>query len=343
MPIKKKKRKGKKRKFSRISTVNSSFTNNNIKFAEEISQENRLLPLNDIMEQLKQTYCLFDMVCDNPKSNDVEIVHMPEFFEDKPELETTRTHMHPFYEIVLFKKGEGKHTVDFTEYPVSDNTVFFIAPGQIHSFDEHHNAEGFVMKICSSILTDDTYRDTVLMKYNLFNAHDGVPYKKISDNCEHSLERMLALIEKEINLPDSIGHKEYLQSLVKMFIIQIERCQVENNNEVFITTKTSHRMFLAFRREIEHNFHKLHTVKEYASLMNISTRTLTNYVAECSNFSPLEMITNRIILEAKRLLRYSDLMVKEIAFRLGFEDPSYFVKFFKRLVKCSPADYRMPE
>ena len=75
-------------------------------------------------------------------------------------------------------------------------------------------------------------------------------------------------------------------------------------------------------------------------MLNITSKTLTQYVGECSTQSPLSLINNRIILEAKRLLRYSNFSVKEIAFRLGFEDPSYFVKFFKRLVHRSPADYR---
>ncbi|MCF0179696.1 MAG: helix-turn-helix domain-containing protein [Bacteroidales bacterium] len=295
------------------------------------------------MEQLKQTFCLYDMVCDNPKGNGLEITRLPDFFSLKPELETRRIHVHPFYEIIWFKKGEGLHTVDFTQYPVTDNTVFFIAPGQVHSFDSHRNVEGYVMKICSNILNEDSYRDGVLLKYNLFNAHDGMPFKQINEQYAHSIEGIFDSIEKEVEDIDAIGHKEYLQALVKMLLIQIERCQVEQNNPVFSTTRTAHRMFLAFRREIEHNYHKLHTVKEYASLLHISTRTLTNYVAECSSFSPLEMINNRIILEAKRMLRYSDMMIKEIAFRLGFEDPSYFVKFFKRLVKCSPAEYRTPE
>ena len=81
-------------------------------------------------------------------------------------------------------------------------------------------------------------------------------------------------------------------------------------------------------------------MSDYAALLNVSPKTLTLYVNECSKYTPLELINDRIILEAKRLLRYSVLSVKEIAFRLGFDDPSYFGKFFKRLVKQSPADYR---
>lgn len=90
------------------------------------------------MDQLKQTFCRYDMVCDNPKGNGVEIIKMPDFFDIKPELETSLTHVHPFYEIVWFQKGKGTHTVDFTEYPVLDHTLFFIAPGQVHSFDNNH-------------------------------------------------------------------------------------------------------------------------------------------------------------------------------------------------------------
>ena len=95
-----------------------------------------------------------------------------------------------------------------------------------------------------------------------------------------------------------------------------------------------------FRKLVEENYAREHTVKDYARRMNVTTKTLTLYVKECSSSTPLELINSRIILEAKRLLRYSVLSVKEIAFRLGFDDPSYFVKFFKRNVKQSPADFR---
>lgn len=84
----------------------------------------------------------------------------------------------------------------------------------------------------------------------------------------------------------------------------------------------------------------MHTVKEYANLLNVSAKTLTNCVYESSHSTPLSLINERIVLEAKRQLLHSSLKVKEIAFRLGFEDPSYFVKFFKRHVGCLPAEFR---
>lgn len=295
------------------------------------------------MEQLKQTFCLYDMVCDNPKGNGVEIVHMPGFFQEKPEIETARSHVHPFYEIVWFKKGRGIHTVDFNEYPVQDNMFFFIAPGQVHTFDDCHDSEGLVMKVCTHLMGGTELGDGVLLKYNVFNNYDGVPYRRITPECALRVQTIVDALEQESQNRDALGHKDYLQSLVRMLLIEIERCQVSHNETAFTTGRVAHRTFLAFRREIEHGYRRMHTVKEYADVLGVSTKSLTNYVAECSEYTPLEMINNRIILEAKRMLRYSDMMVKEIAFSLGFEDPSYFVKFFKRLVKVSPAEYRTPE
>lgn len=295
------------------------------------------------MDQLKQTFCRYDMVCDNPKGNCIEVVSMPDFFASMPELETSQTHVHPFYEIIWFQKGEGTHTVDFTDYPVSDNTIFFIAPGQAHSFHQNHASEGLVIKICSHLLDDLATDDGVLLKYNVFNTYDSLPFKQITSTCAESVMGILTLLNKEIDKNEAIGHKSYIRSLITMMLLEIERCQLEENPPYFSTSRTAHRVFLAFRREIERNYRQMHTVKEYAELLNVGIKSLTNYVTECSSFSPLEIINNRIILEAQRMLRYSDLMVKEIAAELGFEDASYFNKFFKRHVKCSAAEYRTPE
>lgn len=316
---------------------------NGYKFASILLLFTMKTPNFAVMEQLKQTFCLYDMVCDNPKGNGVEIVHMPSFFTSKPDIETSRAHVHPFYEIVWFRKGKGVHSVDFMDYPVSDNTIFFISPGQVHSFDGNQDSEGIVMKVCTHLLNDGVTGDRRLLKYNVFNAFDSVPYKKISNECAKVLSHIINFIEEEERNSAEIGHTDYLQSLVTMMLIQIQRDQLEQSVTVFSPNRTAHRIFLAFRREIENNFRTMHTVKEYADKLNVSTKTLSNYVAECSEYSPLELINNRVILEAKRMLRYSDKMVKQIASELGFDDPSYFNKFFKRLVKCSAAEYRTPE
>ena len=276
------------------------------------------------MNELKEIFCRYDMVCDNPSGVGMELYRMPEFFQQLKGMETDTMHLHGFYEIIWFQKGSGTHYVDFNQYAIAPGTIFFISPGQIHSFDTKHDQEGYVLKICAELFDDFVSLSCVT----------------VQDKDSAALEMLIGAMQEELKKEDSLGHREALHSLVKLFVIMVRRSYAEINPSAPNPHKVSYKAFLNFRKLIEENYCRLHTVKDYASLLNVSSKTLTLYVNECSKYSPLELINNRIILEAKRLLRYSVLSVKEIAFRLGFEDPSYFAKFFKRLVKQSPADYR---
>ena len=276
------------------------------------------------MNELKEIFCRYDMVCDNPSGVGMELYRMPEFFQQLKGMETDTMHLHGFYEIIWFQKGSGTHYVDFNQYAIAPGTIIFISPGQIHSFDTKHDQEGYVLKICAELFDDFVSLSCVT----------------VQDKDSAALEMLVAAIQEELKKEDSLGHREALHALVKLFVIMVRRSYAEINPSAPNPHKVSYKAFLNFRKLIEENYCRLHTVKDYASLLNVSSKTLTLYVNECSKYSPLELINNRIILEAKRLLRYSVLSVKEIAFRLGFEDPSYFAKFFKRLVKQSPADYR---
>ena len=276
------------------------------------------------MNELKEIFCRYDMVCDNPSGVGMELYRMPEFFQQLKGMETDTMHLHGFYEIIWFQKGSGTHYVDFNQYAIAQGTIFFIFPGQIHSFDTQHDQEGYVLKVCAE----------------LFDDFVGLSCVTVQDKDSAALEMLVAAMQEELKKEDSLGHREALHALVKLFLIMVRRSYAEINPSAPNPHKVSYKAFLNFRKLIEENYCRLHTVKDYASLLNVSSKTLTLYVNECSKYSPLELINNRIILEAKRLLRYSVLSVKEIAFRLGFEDPSYFAKFFKLLVKQSPADYR---
>lgn len=276
------------------------------------------------MNELKEIVCRYDMVCDNPSGVGMELYRMPEFFQQLKGMETDTMHLHGFYEIIWFQKGSGTHYVDFNQYAIAPGTIIFISPGQIHSFDTKHDQEGYVLKICAELFDDFVSLSCVT----------------VQDKDSAALEMLIGAMQEELKKEDSLGHREALHALVKLFVIMVRRSYAGMNPSAPNPHKVSYKAFLNFRKLIEENYCRLHTVKDYASLLNVSSKTLTLYVNECSKYSPLELINNRIILEAKRLLRYSVLSVKEIAFRLGFEDPSYFAKFFKRLVKQSPADYR---
>lgn len=292
------------------------------------------------MENLRKIYCRYDMVCEAPTGGGVEIVPMPHFFTTKPIIETQQSHVHNFYELVWFTEGEGVHTVDFSEYPVAPGTLFFIAPGQVHNFDEHYEGQsGYVIKICADLMGETCGDDLDILRYRLFDT-DTVPYHRIDASATARLESIVAQLREENRLVGAVGHKDYLRALVRMLIISIERACEGCSAEPAQRSSAAQTTFIAFRRLIDQHHRRLHSVKEYASMLGVSPKTLTNHVAECSPHSPLEIINARLVLEAKRMLRYGTMMVKEIAFELGFEDPSYFVKFFKRHTGQLPADFR---
>jgi len=149
---------------------------------------------------------------------------------------------------------------------------------------------------------------------------------------------LVAGLKQEISEPNNFAHKDFLKNLLKLFLISIQRLGKRNNSKNLALNNQI--TLLKFKRALEINFKTLHTVKEYAGILNISSKTLTNHTTETCFKTPLEIINDRIILEAKRLLSHSILNINEIGFQLGYEDPSYFVKFFKRQTKMSPSHFR---
>lgn len=281
----------------------------------------------------------YDLETGTPDEIQFEIMEMPHFFCENGEA-PKQAHIHGFYQIIWFQQGIGTHYVDFKEYPITDNTLFFISPGQIHYFDESNNFKGIIIHFNESFLSDEGSSENVFLKYNVFNAFDTVPYYEVKSDDTPRLEYIVKEMQLEIDNIKAFAHKDYLKYLVKMFLIYIQRIGKRGIGIPLCINNSSNRTFVRFRQILEHHYRQLHTVKEYAHRLNVSTKTSTNCVYESSHSTPLKIINERIILEAKRQLLHSDLKIKEIAFYLGFEDPSYFVKFFKRQTGYLPAEFR---
>jgi AraC-like DNA-binding protein/mannose-6-phosphate isomerase-like protein (cupin superfamily) len=267
------------------------------------------------------------------------LMEMPNFFHkngDNPK----QAHIHSFYQIIWFMKGEGVHYVDFKEYPITDNTVFFISPGQIHNFEKRDDFRGIIIHFNESFLSDEGSSENVFLKYNVFNAFDTVPYYHLMPDEVHRLGFFIEEMKTEMGNTQAFAHKDCLKYLVKLFLITVQRTGQRGTGIPLCINNSANRTFVKFRQLLEHHYRQMHTVKEYADRLNVSTKTLTNCVYESSHSTPLKIINERIILEAKRQLLHSDLKIKEIAFYLGFEDPSYFVKLFKRQTGCLPAEFR---
>lgn len=267
---------------------------------------------------------------------------MPEVFLEEG-FRSVHLHTHSFYTIIWFLQGQGYHYVDFDRYEVVDDTIFFISPGQMHTFDAQHTQLGYVLEFSEEFLQDEHSGESLFLKYDVFNAYDTKPFRIIDHATSALLHRMVKEIERESRNEHLFAHHNCLAMLVCLFLIQVQRSQQDASGQTSTSstiTSPQHRTFVKFRQLLERDYRRVHTVSEYARMLGVSQKTLTQYTTEAARQTPLSLINARLTLEAKRLLRFSTMNIKEIGYDLGFEDPSYFNKFFKRQTGLLPGTFR---
>ncbi len=289
-------------------------------------------------EQLHQIHHNYRSVCDAPMGDSLHIQRMPHFLLTDTN-DNNSGHVHTFYEIIWFQEEGGTHTVDFQDYEVQKNSLFFLSPGQVHHFDGKTMHKGVLIQFCTDFMRDEQASEDIFLKYDVFNAQSSPCCRVTDEVAALRLEQLVAQMEAELTERKAFAHTDMLRSLVRQFLILVYRhgqCTASRLD----AKRPMHRLYAQFRQLVEREYMHLHTVSEYAQRLNVSVRTLSLSVHECAATTPLVMINNRITLEAKRLLRYSPMIVKQVAQHLGYDDVSYFVKFFKRQTGVLPKEFR---
>jgi AraC family transcriptional regulator, transcriptional activator of pobA len=261
----------------------------------------------------------------------------------KNQANTTRPHIHSYYQVIWFKSGTGKHFVDFKEYDVFENAIFFIAKNQVHYFDASTDYTGVLIHFNEIFLINNDSEMDFLLKCELFNNPYQQPSCCIGHGIEHVLDGYLQQIISELQSPDAFGKEELLRICLKAFLIHVQRrrYELQQIDGQFSKVPDERRaQLMKFVNLVDENYMKGMSVSEYARLMFISSRTLSNLTGDLLNKTPSQIIMERIVLEAQRLLLHSNLNVSQIGYRLGFDDPSYFVKYFKKHTAISPTDFR---
>ena len=272
----------------------------------------------------------------NPEKLQFEVYSMKEYLKRSFEKAIT-PHSHSFYQVLWFFNGGITHTVDFKTYDLKENTVLFIAKDQVHAFDENLDIEGWIIHFNESFFMHNDV--DIFLKYNIFNTHKKSIYELNPDTIDVTTS-YINLIQKEFNEKHRFGYEDVIRLLLKSLLISLERLQQLDSERQLKITDHYELQFFKFKELIEYNYKTGLSVSAYASLLNISPKTLTTITKSVVNKPPSQLIADRIILQSKRDLKFTTLQVGEIAFRLGFEDVSYFIKYFKRYVGCSPRNFR---
>ena len=173
----------------------------------------------------------------------------------------------------------------------------------------------------------------------LFYGSSGNMFIKLDEQQQTKLNLLLHVFIDEFETTDII-QRDMLQMILKRLIIIITRLGKKQYLSEQALTDDKLNIVRKYNLMVENNYRKEHTVKFYANHLNKSPKTLANYFALYNHKSPLVVIQERILLEAKRLLMYTDKSAKEIAYDLGYDDAAYFSNFFKKQTGIAPSDFK---
>ena len=248
-----------------------------------------------------------------------------------------------YYQIMWFWHGVGSHHIDFNDEQVSPHKIFVVSPGQLYQFKPLVLPEGIIIQFDEGFFSHTADNLDTIIKYSVFNAFHRPPYYIIDNETGARLKGIANEICREYQNKDQFAHSSYLYNLVKMFLIVIIRDGLRVDHKHIYNNSAAYLYFINFRKELDKNYRRYHTVKQYATALGMSVKTLNNSSIQCSGHAPLKLINNRLVVEAKRMLKSKPMLIKEIAYELGFDDDSYFVKFFKRQTGLLPSEFKKME
>ena len=240
------------------------------------------------------------------------------------------------YSIYWIQEGKGTYNIDFESYTFTDNMLFFLSPGQVFTVDSEEIKTAYKLTFVRDFYCIQTHDKEVACNGILFNNIYETPFVKPCNKDTEKLNFILDGLIDELQQNETAQY-DMLQSYLKQFIICIVRVKKENH---VLKEDIETRLFKDFSLLVEQNFRKLHAVKDYANRLGISPKSVTKHFQKLGAIKPSSFIKNRILLEAKRLLIYTDKTVKEIAFELGFNDPAYFTRFFTKATSKSPLQFK---
>lgn len=263
-------------------------------------------------------------------------------FKDEPGLDRavfTKDRFNKYFTIAWNPGQSQVVTIDGSEYEFPPNSLLTLLFNQSFSFEDSSRIVAWQFNREFYCIID--HDSEVSCVGFLFSSTEHM-FVKLSDTAEQKLQLLSDIFIEEFKASDRV-RDELLLALLKRLIIYVT--SLAKSAYVPAAKKQDERFHIVrkFNLLVEANFKTAHAVSFYAEQLCKSPKTLSNLFAIFNQKPPSQIIQDRIVVEAKRLLRYTDRSVKHITYELGFEDVSYFSNFFKKNTGTSPSDFRNPE
>jgi len=240
---------------------------------------------------------------------------------------------------IMFIPASYEMSVDFNYFEITQPSLFFLTNQHVKIIKAQEKAKLLYYNrdfYCIQIHDKEVACDGLLF-HNIFE----IPFVELDNEENIIIQQLFQNIEHELESRDSSA-EEMIRTYVKQIIIRATRKWKKQNldNGSIKVPSNEVDIFRDFSRLLEIHFREKHNVSEYAELLHIAPKTLTHKFKSLQLESPNQLIINRIILEAKRLLIYTDKTIKEIAYDLGYEDPAYFNRLFTGKTGSTPSNFK---
>jgi len=246
-------------------------------------------------------------------------------------------HKHNFYHLVLFTKGGGTHNIDFKTFPVEPYQIYFMIPGQVHSWDFTGEVDGYVIHFSTDFFQSFLLVNDYIGQFPFFGGNIDEAVINIEPALQQKIKGLFEDIIIESENPGRLGDDLIRTLLIQVFILL---ARINADSTQLQSTPYNYTLLKSFQKLVEKNYKALKLPKQYAELLYITPNHLNAVCNDMLGISAGELIRNRVVLEAKRLLINRGHGISEIADELNFADNSYFTKFFKKYTSLTPEEFR---
>ena len=249
-----------------------------------------------------------------------------------------KPHSHNFYLCVLFIEGTGTHEIDFNSYEIKPGKVFFLKPGQTHFWKFDTPPEGYIF-FHSQEFYELKFLEHKLHTFPFFYSNQNPPVLELTPDKRKQLQLNFQEAFNEYQQTNLFRELKIVNSINNIYI-QLTRAYTIDTNLDKLNSPHYANILEKLENLINIHFYNEKLPKFYADKLNITTKHLNRVVKETIDKTTSQLISERIILEAKRLIVHSKDNLASIAYTLEFSDYAYFSKFFKSKTGVTPLDFR---
>jgi AraC family transcriptional regulator, transcriptional activator of pobA len=248
-------------------------------------------------------------------------------------------HCLDLYQIIWVTTGAGVHLIDGEVYPVSDGTMFFVAPGQMHSWDTEamrNHLRGYVIRFDADFVNVSILTERTAPWFARLYRPMATPVLSLEANQSKVLLDIVAKLEEEY-CSQARGRLGALQAYFQVLLIQLDRFRSGSRPH---DAPAPSALADKFRSLVDRHLGQGLCTADYARRLQVTESRLSDVIKRVTGMTPRQLLQERILLEAKRLLTQTEAGVSDIASGLGFDDPAYFCRFFRKGTNRSPTEFR---